>query len=166
MGTHEALIVGATVVGLDPQELRPPSAAISPKKKRGPPQRNFSRHKWKFGSNTRNPPARTTLIFLKNIRSLLLRRAPLPASQQASKARTRTTELPSDASIRRNVSVCRLKKYRACWNVSGPSDRALPPPLKTHIRTNATNRVASRLGSWTESHSPRGIDAVPHRCVA
>jgi hypothetical protein len=29
----------------------------------------LSRPPWKFGSNTRNPPARTPLIFLRNIRS-------------------------------------------------------------------------------------------------
>jgi hypothetical protein len=62
---------GVTAVAADPQELRTASAAVSPKsKKRGRSQRNFSRPKLKIGSNTRNPPARATLIFLKNIRSL------------------------------------------------------------------------------------------------
>src|SRR5580704_2694022 len=32
--------------------------------------------------------------------------------------------------------------------------------------TLATNPVAIRLGYWTESHSPRGIDAASHHCVA
>src|ERR1700674_3520812 len=54
----------------------------------------------------------------------------------------------------------------ACRGVSGPCHRALPPPLKPHIRTPASNRVGSHLGSWTESHSPRGIDAASHHCVA
>ena len=32
--------------------------------------------------------------------------------------------------------------------------------------TLASNPVAIRLGYWIESHSPRGIDAASHRCVA
>jgi hypothetical protein len=69
VGLHETVIVGVTVVGAAPQELRTASAAVSPKKRRLS-QRNFARLKWKIGSNTRNPPAHTTLIFLKHIHSL------------------------------------------------------------------------------------------------
>jgi hypothetical protein len=41
-----------------------------------------------------------------------------------------------------------------------------PTPLKPRIRTPATSLGASRFGIWTESLSPRGIDAAPHRSVA
>src|ERR1017187_6349567 len=53
-----------------------------------------------------------------------------------------------------------------CLSESDPGDRIFGPPLKPRIRTPATNLVASRLGSWTEFHSPRGIDAASHHCVA
>ena len=65
VGTHEAVMDGVTAVVLvDPQELRIASAAASPKKRRTRSQRISQRPKWKFGSSTRNPPARTMLIFL------------------------------------------------------------------------------------------------------
>lgn len=63
VGTHEAVMDGATVVEAEPQELRIASAAASPKMKRTRSQRTLCRPKWKFDSSTRNPPARTTLIF-------------------------------------------------------------------------------------------------------
>jgi len=70
LAVHVAVMVGVTAVVLaDPQELRTASATVSPKKKRTRSQRILRRPKWKFGSSTRNPPARTTLIFLRNTRS-------------------------------------------------------------------------------------------------
>ena len=72
VGKHEIAIVGVVVVvaALFPQELRIAGTPISAKKKRSRSQRTLSRPKWKFGSSTRNPPARTTLIFLRKILSL------------------------------------------------------------------------------------------------
>jgi hypothetical protein len=72
VGVQETEMVGVVVVDDDvlPQELRIAGTAISAMKKKRRSQRTLARLKWKFGSNTRNPPARTTLIILRNIRSL------------------------------------------------------------------------------------------------
>jgi hypothetical protein len=70
-GVHEMVIVGVTVVEVElPQELRIASAAVSPNKNKRRSQRRPPRPNRKFGSNTRNPPARSTMIFLRKIRSL------------------------------------------------------------------------------------------------
>ena len=75
-GTHEIVIVGDVVVvaALLPQEERIAGTPIRAKKKRILSQRALSRPKWKNGSSTRNPPARTMLIFLKKMRSRVSRR--------------------------------------------------------------------------------------------
>jgi hypothetical protein len=70
VGVHTADMVGGVVVlAALPQELRIAGTAISAKKNKRRSQRTLSRPEWKFGSSTRNPPARTTLIFLRKIRS-------------------------------------------------------------------------------------------------
>jgi hypothetical protein len=64
VAVHVAVIVGVVVVlGLLPQELRIAATAINAKIECKRSQRTLSRLKCKFGSSTRNPPARTTLIF-------------------------------------------------------------------------------------------------------
>jgi hypothetical protein len=71
VGVQETVIVGVTaVLALLPQELRIAGTAISAKNKIRRSQRTLSLPKWKFGSSTRNPPACTTLIFLRKIRFL------------------------------------------------------------------------------------------------
>jgi hypothetical protein len=80
VGLHEIVIDGVVVVlllALLPQELKVAAAAISANMKRRLPQRARSRLKSKFGSSTRTPPARTTLIFLRKIRSPSSRRTSL-----------------------------------------------------------------------------------------
>jgi hypothetical protein len=74
VGVHEAVIVGDTaVLAVLPQELRIAGKAIRATKRKIRFQRTLSRPKWKFDSSTRNPPARTTLIFLEKILLLLPR---------------------------------------------------------------------------------------------
>jgi hypothetical protein len=69
VGVQDTVMVGVVVVALlDPQELKIPSDAISPKKKRRRSQRTLPHPKRKFDSSTRNPPARFTLIFLRKVR--------------------------------------------------------------------------------------------------
>jgi hypothetical protein len=107
VGSHDTVIVGVVVVELDPQELTMASVAISPAKRRKRSQRNFSRPIWNFDSDTRNPPARTTLIFLRNTGMLprgrplarpapVFRRAPRLGGIGASAARNRDFERASD----------------------------------------------------------------------
>ena len=72
---QEAVIVGVVaVVAALPQELRIVGMVISAKRIRRRSQRTLSCPKLKFGSSTRNPPARTALIFLRKIQSPLFRR--------------------------------------------------------------------------------------------
>jgi hypothetical protein len=101
------------VVVLDPQELKIPSVAISPKKKRTRSQRTLPHPKRKFESSTRNPPARFTLIFLRKVR------------------------LPYTGGL----------------------------PVHPHPHT-CNRQAAQYLKNWTETHSPRGIDAASHHSVA
>jgi hypothetical protein len=68
VGTHEAVMDGVTaVLAVLPQELKIAGTAISATKKKTRSQRTLPRPKWKFDSSTRNPPARTTLIFPEKI---------------------------------------------------------------------------------------------------
>ena len=113
VGTHEAVMVGvATVLGLLPQELRIAGTAISAKKRRRS-QRTLSRSNWKFGSSTRNPPARTTLIFLRKMQPLCSRYFQVTAAHSrrglatTRRAHNLPTERTSLATIRRNAAVCR-----------------------------------------------------------
>src|ERR1700674_4778370 len=70
VGVHTADMVGGVIVlAALPQELSIAGTAISAKKNRRRSQRTITRPKWKFDSSTRNPPALTTLIFLRKIRS-------------------------------------------------------------------------------------------------
>ena len=120
METHEAVMDGVTAVELEPQELRIAAVAVNPNKKRTRSQRTLSRPKRKFDSRTRNPPARTTPIFLRNIRSLFPRGLPAENARRsrdlatARRARTDAMGRASDAKIRRNTSVCRQDKFQAC----------------------------------------------------
>jgi hypothetical protein len=66
VGEQETVIVGvAVVLAAAPQELRMAGTESSTRQKNRRSQRKRSHLKWKFDSNTRNPPARTPLIFLR-----------------------------------------------------------------------------------------------------
>jgi hypothetical protein len=62
-GVQETVMVGVTAVEAAPQELRNASPAAAPNKKSTFIQRDFILSKWSFSSDTRNPPARATVIF-------------------------------------------------------------------------------------------------------
>jgi hypothetical protein len=149
VGVQETVIEGV-VVELEPQELRITTAAVSPKQKRTRSQRTLPRHKRKFRSSTRNPPARTTLIFLRKMQIL-----PMPRT------------CPDAATCEGTPPLALLPEKLSNLPVNFlPLGPCVPLPLNPHVRTPATNLIAIRLGFWAESHSPRGIDAVPHPCVA
>ena len=117
VGMHVAVMDGVTVVlALLPQELRIAGKAISAKKKRMRSQRILRRPKWKYGSSTRNPPARTTLIFLIRFFRWSARRTPrseytLPMA--VSKCLTVTEEFPAPEAVyshcRRNLASAHLQ---------------------------------------------------------
>src|SRR5579872_21978 len=56
VGTQDTVIVGATAVEVEPQELRIAAATTAPASNSRPFQRTSSRPSRKFRSNTRNPP--------------------------------------------------------------------------------------------------------------
>src|SRR5580704_4430676 len=107
--TQVAVMEGVTAVEAEPHELRIAKAAVSTKQKRRRSQRTLSRPQWKFGSNTRNPPARTPLNFPEEytVSWWLLRLAHRHASEQTSGALTRPLERKSDVPIPGNASACR-----------------------------------------------------------
>ena len=117
VGTHEAVMDGVTaVLALLPQELRIAGKAIRAKKKKIPSQRTLPGPKWKFGSSTRNPPARATLIFLIRFFRWSARRTPrsectLPMA--VSKCLTVTDEFPAPEAVyshcRRNLASAHLQ---------------------------------------------------------
>jgi hypothetical protein len=111
VGTHEAVMDGVTaVLALLPQELRIAGAAISAKKKRMRSQRTLPRPKWKFGSSTRNPPARTTLTLLRTTSSLYSGRLSFPRQDKPEgPAPFRWSEhrmLPSEGTLPFSVRNC------------------------------------------------------------
>jgi hypothetical protein len=113
VGVQDMVMVGVTAVEAEPQELKIPNIATSPKKKSKRSQRTLPHPNRKFDSSTRNPPARFTLIYFRKIR------------------------LPDTGGIQMH-----------------------PHPHTCNLQ------VAQYLKNWTETHSPRGIDAVSHRSVA
>jgi hypothetical protein len=161
-------MVGAVVeAALLPQELRIAGRANSAKKKSRRSQRTLSRLKQKFGSNTNDPPARTTLVFLRKIRSLQHRGGlPIPRQGKEVKPETARWIVHRVHGLEETPPFATEKDIQFAGQCPTHETVFFPPPPKSRIRTPATNLVASRLGNWTESHSPRGIDAVPHHCVA
>src|SRR5579862_6495549 len=147
-GVHETVIVGVTAVEVEPQALRTASAAVMPKKKRTRSQRALPRSKRKFGSNTRHPPARPTLIFLRKIQILPRKRA--CNVLLAPHARSR---LPLECAAHFAVS-------------DSPLRPSIPAAAESPLPHTRNQPGCNRLRNWTESHSPRGIDAAPHHCVA
>jgi len=121
VGTHEAVMDGVTaVLALLPQELRIAGKAIRAKKKKIPSQRTLPGPKWKFGSSTRNPPARATLIFLIRFFRWSARRTPrsecaLPMAVE--KCLTVADECPAPETMfshcRRNPTFAHLQP--SCW---------------------------------------------------
>ena len=68
VGEQETVIVGVEVVlALEPHELSTAGSAKNPRMKSRRCQRNWWHSNGNFGSNTRNPPAHATMIFLRKL---------------------------------------------------------------------------------------------------